>query len=318
MRSLGFLIRQPRNAFFSAVPYRARQACASGLVWSRSKTADCWLPQSIWPPIQGRVFDDFSGNGFDAGEEVANATLVLYRDDGDGLFEPGAGDVVERTTMTDSNGLYEFERLTAGSYFVFQPAQPGLDLQSDVSPLITIGAEDVKGTITTTIDTFDLTTQLVRDEINDGVPVTSSVPAPDAIGNERDLLVNKTSTNGAVQLSVDDPLLPNQLTFDSIATGAGDRRITWDGIDGDATTVDDTGLANVDLAANAVGVQLQIRADLAVTTRSSACTAMTASSARPLDSARRRCRSPRRLERFFRLSSSRSRTSWRPPVAASI
>jgi uncharacterized repeat protein (TIGR01451 family) len=122
----------------------------------------------------------------------------------------------------------------------------------------------VEGEIVLVIDSFDETQQSVSDSTNDGVPVTSSLPASDAIGGERDLFVNKTSVDGAVELSVDDPLLPNVLTFDSIRTGQGDRRLTWDGPDGDATRVDDTGLGDLDLTSNdtALGLQLQIGADL--------------------------------------------------------
>ena len=69
----------------------------------------------------------------------------------------------------------------------------------------------------------------------------------EVIGGDRDLYVNKTSENGWVSLSVDDPLLPNLLIFDAGATGNGERRVTWDGPDDDATKVADTGLGMVDL-----------------------------------------------------------------------
>ena len=56
---------------------------------------------------------------------------------------------------------------------------------------------------------------------------------------------------------------PNLLTFDSELSGNGERWVTWDGFDGDALTVDDTGLDNVDLtnASDALGLQLQVGAD---------------------------------------------------------
>ncbi|MCA9209538.1 MAG: hypothetical protein KDA55_14335, partial [Planctomycetales bacterium] len=37
--------------------------------------------------ILGLVFDDATGNGYTAGEEVVGATVNLYADDGDGVFE---------------------------------------------------------------------------------------------------------------------------------------------------------------------------------------------------------------------------------------
>src|SRR5262245_479925 len=59
--------------------------------------------------ISGRVFRDLNANGFDPGEQVANATVELFVDDGDGIFEPGAGDVAHPTQPTatsDVNGQY--------------------------------------------------------------------------------------------------------------------------------------------------------------------------------------------------------------------
>lgn len=216
--------------------------------------------------IGGRVFDDLTGNGYDPGEEVAGAEVTLYRDDGDGIFEPGSEDTVVKTVFSDAAGLYEFTRRTEGDYFVLQPEQTvtGQTLQQSVSPLITIDADAAQGRIVLSIDSFDTTEQSVRDETNDGVPVTSSVAAPEAIGGERDLFVNKTSETGAVQLSVNDPLLPDLLSFDSLQFGDGIRRVVWDGVDGDAATIDDSGLAATDLTSGdeAEGVRLQIGARL--------------------------------------------------------
>jgi uncharacterized repeat protein (TIGR01451 family) len=214
--------------------------------------------------ISGRVFDDVTGNGFNPGEELAGVSLTLHRDNGDGIFQQ-TNDLQVSPATTGVDGRYQFSRLTAGGYFVLQDAQSigGASLLRTVSPLITISPMAVEGRIVRVIDNFDTTRQVVVDSTNDGVPVTSSIAAPEAIGGERDLFVNKTSVNGSVQLSVDDPLLPNLLIFDSAATGDGQRRVTWDGPDGSALTVADTGLGMVDLTSmgDALGVQLQIGAD---------------------------------------------------------
>jgi large repetitive protein len=212
--------------------------------------------------ITGLVFKDTTGNGFNAGEQVAGAALDLYVDNGNGQFDRGVDSTI-MMTMSNSDGRYSFSRLTARNYFVVQQANALLGLQEKVSPLITISSEDIKGRITTTIDNFNTATQSVSDTTQGNGPETSIIAAnnSDVIGGERDLFANKTSQNGAVQLEVNSSLLPGQLIFSSPATGVGDRRITWDGVDGDATTVNDTGLSNVNLANNAEGIQLQIRAD---------------------------------------------------------
>ena len=63
------------------------------------------------------VFKDINGNGrFDSGEGVDGVTLKL--------FAPGADpqvDVPLATTVTASGGLYSFNRLNAGSYFIYIP-----------------------------------------------------------------------------------------------------------------------------------------------------------------------------------------------------
>lgn len=221
--------------------------------------------------ISGRVFVDINGDGFTAGEEVAGATVNLFRDNGDGIFNP-ASDTPLPNTISGSDGRYRFNNVTAGNYFVRQPSQTvaGRSLQESVSPLIALTANDVAGSLFRVIDSFDAAAQLVFDDTNDGVPVTSSIQGPTAeiIGGERDLLVNKTSVNGRVQISVNDPLLPGFLSFDSIQTGQGRRVVSWDGIDGDALTLNDAGLGNVDLTSGgtATGLRLETGADSAAGT----------------------------------------------------
>ena len=214
--------------------------------------------------ISGLIFNDYSGNGYNAGEEIAGATVSLYRDTGDGIFQ-SAVDTSVGSTSSGADGRYQFSRLNSGNYFVFQPAQTvgSRVLPEQVSSLISVSSIAVEGQIVTTIDDFDVTAQEVQDTTNDGVPATSVAAAPEAIGGERDLYVNLTSPNGYVALNVDDPLLPNLLIFDAGFTGDGVRRISWDGVDGDAITLNDSGLGGVDLtgAGQALGLQLQIGAD---------------------------------------------------------
>ncbi|MCP4945456.1 MAG: DUF11 domain-containing protein, partial [Planctomycetaceae bacterium] len=218
--------------------------------------------------VSGLVFDDFSGNGYDPGEEVASAALSLYRDNGDGIFSQSTDQLVT-TTTTGSDGRYSFNRQSSGGYFVFQGAQTvsGSTLKQSVSPLATFSADAAAGTIVTAIDTFNQTTQQVTDATNDGVPVLSSVLAPEVIGGERDLFVNRTSNTGQVQFSVNDTTLglPGLLVFGSTGQGDGERRVSWDGIDGNAAVINDVGLGSIDLTdgGSALGLQLQVGADLA-------------------------------------------------------
>ncbi len=198
------------------------------------------------------------------GGNVNGASVQLYRDNGDGVFNTASDTSVTNST-TNSSGRYQFPRVTAASYFVLQPAQTvgGRSLTQQVSPLIAVSATAVQGQIIDTIDGFNTASQSVSDTTNDGVPVISSIAAAQVIGGERDLFVNKTSATGSIQLSVNDPLLPDLLSFDSAQLGDGQRRISWDGTDGTALTIDDTGLGGIDLtqAGTAAGVRLQVGAD---------------------------------------------------------
>ncbi len=65
------------------------------------------------------VWRDDNGDGqFDNEPVLANVTVNLYLDDGDGVFEPGGDDTLVDTTTTDGSGLYNFDSLDAGDYFV--------------------------------------------------------------------------------------------------------------------------------------------------------------------------------------------------------
>ncbi len=218
--------------------------------------------------IEGRIFADVSGDGYTPGEEVAGATVNVYRDNGDGVLERDIDALVASLTSA-ADGQYRTDNLTPGTYFVEQPAQTVdvRELAASVSPAIAITADDVVGQLFTVIDSFNAAPQLVFDDSGDGVPVTSSAQGPtsEIIGGERDVLVNKTSVNGRVQISINDPLFPGFLSFDSIQTGQGRRLVSWDGLDGDALVLDDAGLGDVDLTSSgaATGLRLEIGADSA-------------------------------------------------------
>lgn len=211
--------------------------------------------------LLGTVFDDLTGNGFNPGEEIAGATINLYRDDGNGQFEPGTGDSQVGTRTTDAGGKYRFDNLTAGGYFVHQPAQSvsGKSLLEQTAPLAVFSATDVQGITVKTIDTFDVTTQSVTDTTNDGTPEISAAAASEAIGGDRELRVNKSSSTGSISLTANSALAPGVLAYDSASSGAGERAIIWDGPDGNGTTVDDKGLAGADLTASGTGAGFNFR-----------------------------------------------------------
>src|SRR5262245_57302178 len=74
--------------------------------------------------ISGLVVEDLTGDGPTADDvPVAGRTVHLYRDDGDGEFDPTT-DALLGSQPTASDGRYQFAHLGPGTYFV-QPELPG-------------------------------------------------------------------------------------------------------------------------------------------------------------------------------------------------
>ena len=182
-------------------------------------------------PISGTVFLDRNENGtVDAGEGVANATVQLFADDGDGDFEPDGDDGPARQTTTDAMGLFSFVNIDPQAmYFVVQPAQTVGDvtLEQMVGDLIDPGA------VSLLVDEFvssQSATATPPPESGDASFLT--VDESEVLGGERDLNVQITSGASEVRLRVNPLSQSDVLLFDSAAATTGVRRVTWDGTDG--------------------------------------------------------------------------------------
>ena len=84
------------------------------------------------------VWEDSNADGVqDAGEPpISGVTVKLYKDaDGDGVAEPGGDDGASiATDTTDANGIYGFEDLEPGAYFVEFTKPSGFDKASPSTP----------------------------------------------------------------------------------------------------------------------------------------------------------------------------------------
>lgn len=215
--------------------------------------------------ITGIIYRDATGDGFTAGEEVAGATVNLYIDDGDGIFEPAGDDAPATAGVTDANGRYRFDGLAAGDYWIEQPAQTvgAVVLSAQNSALITITALEAQGTVAEIIDDYTETGPI----LNAGPPVGTQdfdfAAAASALGGERDLLVEFTS--GTAGETVDLEAIAAGLSFDASLTAQGRYVSVWDGADGDASVIDFAGLANHDLTSGgtATGIRLLAGVDQA-------------------------------------------------------
>ena len=70
--------------------------------------------------ISGFAYDDVNLDNTRGAAEttLTDIGVTAYRDDGDGVYEPNAGDSLIATTETNNNGAYAFSGLTNGNYWI--------------------------------------------------------------------------------------------------------------------------------------------------------------------------------------------------------
>lgn len=198
--------------------------------------------------ISGTVYTDVTDNGLLGGDDalLSNVTVRLYRDGGNGTFNNGgADDTLVGTTTTNVNGVYTFNDLIAGTYFVQQAAATGvIQRPTETVKTIVITPTQAAGAAGTTIDAFTTSQTLTANVV--GVPVTDVQAAAETIGGQREMFSQLTA--GASIDLIANAATPGILEFNTSPTGAGTRIITYDGTnEADATTVDGTGLGGIDL-----------------------------------------------------------------------
>ncbi|QDV25671.1 Large cysteine-rich periplasmic protein omcB precursor [Aureliella helgolandensis] len=194
--------------------------------------------------IGGNVFTDNTDDGFATGTNppIEAATVYLYRDGGAGAgvgtFESSGGtaagdDILLETLATDVNGNYAFTGLAAGRYFVEQaPVAGKLQRTAETVKVVDITSTDAIGVSTQTVDSFNDT--LAALVVNSGTPTLSNSSASaEAITGERDLVVNHLSGGSTIAASLNSTLL----TVDTGVGTTGTVILSYDGADGDATTL---------------------------------------------------------------------------------
>lgn len=205
--------------------------------------------------IIGVAYHDVNDNGLDAGDPLLSGVqIALFRDGGNGTYNSGAGTsaggddvLVGTTTSAAVTGAYSFTVTQAGTYYLVQTAPSGSLLQRESARVqtITVTPAQIAGVAVQSLDTFNDTTQSVEANFVGTNPDMSSISASEAIGGERDLYANATS--GTVRILANSVTAPNQVIFDLPPNSDGERLIVYDGPDGNATTLDPTGLGGVDL-----------------------------------------------------------------------
>ena len=225
------------------------------------------LSATVLPSISGIVYQDMSGGALTATDpHVANATVNLFRDGGDGVFEgksPGSDDMLVGTATSDANGAYNFTNLNAGTYFVQEIGVPGLIVPEGTGvQKVVVTTAALQGEPERTIDSFASTEQYVSGSLHGGRTGASSMSTPDAIGGHRNMYVQLTSFAGSVSLGADADF-PGLLDFASGAASNGTYTVNWDGNNSNAAVLNPTGLGQVDITNQgaATGIELSLGAD---------------------------------------------------------
>jgi uncharacterized repeat protein (TIGR01451 family) len=225
------------------------------------------LSATVLPTISGVVYQDMSGGALTASDpRVANATVNLFRDGGDGVFEgkgPGSDDMLVGTTTSDANGTYSFTSLNAGTYFVQEIGVPGLIVPASTGvQKVVIGNGELQGAPERTIDSFASTEQYVSGSLHGGRTGASSMSTSDAIGGHRNMYVQLTSFAGSVSLGANADF-PGLLDFASGAASNGTYMVNWDGNNSNAAVLNPTGLGQIDITNQgaATGISLSLGAD---------------------------------------------------------
>ncbi len=214
--------------------------------------------------IVGAVRLDVQNDGNPANDTlIAGATVQLYRDNGNGMFDASDA-VVGGVATTDALGQYRFTGLGAGKYFAkltlpsAYQTKAGGGLQE-----INITAGESEGTIGQTIDDFE------SNQIAGAAPPlpssdNSTKNDPGVMGGERDLFVELTQGSdvySSVSLISGGGFL--RLASGSMVTG--NAKVIWDGQDGSATTLNPTGLGGLDFTSfngnTMTGIVLKVGAD---------------------------------------------------------
>ena len=217
------------------------------------------LLASDFAAITGTVFDDINSNGTqDAGEiGIAGANISLTGP-------------LNLTAVTDANGEYRFDDLTAGTYEVAQVlppptgfSVPGTTLNPQTvfiaaTPPAPANGTQASGISVLTIDDFSGASQNVEAVSTGTNPNSSSIVdgSGTVVGGTRDIFVNVTSATGSAEVDANPIANPGFLELNPSGTGAATYLLTWDG-DSDPLNLDATGLGGQDFTVDGTGTAIQ-------------------------------------------------------------
>lgn len=218
----------------------------------------CATASSLTPGIYGTVYYDTNNNGaIDPGEALSGMTMSLYRDDGDGVFNP-ADQLIGSPVVTDLSGVYSFPDLEDAGYFVQQSATPSY--LALVSPLTRPGDADLL------IDDFVTSMSLHGNpfEVVDSQSVMN-MPADPSISSLRQVDLILLSGVGRASVTVNPIGGESRLVYSTSAGVTGLVLVNWDFSAVDPSGNEVPNVAPIDLTENGQrnGLMLQVGIDQA-------------------------------------------------------
>lgn len=237
--------------FNKRVEKKTRQARRRRMVMERLDRREV-LASNIGA-IGGVAFTDVNGNStYDNGTDIdlVGVSVSLFNDTNtNGTYDVGT-DTLAGTDTTDGSGVYRFDGLGTGTFFIEQAASGSL-----IAPGVqTVTVTNDGGVQVAQIDSYETATTTIAADT--GTPtITAFTTAAEAIGGERDSQVTYTAGASSVDLEVD--AATDLLLISSGPGTSGVALLQYDGLDG-AITLDATGLANANLSGGDAASGLEV------------------------------------------------------------
>jgi hypothetical protein len=184
----------------------------------------------------------------------------LYQDNGDGIFDPGGGDVQQGPDyVTGTDGLYGFESLDATEKYFVQRA--ALSVDGNLLPAAVSGLLD-PGDVRIVIDAFSENQAVKANPLTPIATSTLNDPMSSILGHERDMYVRLVGGIGEIEMRA-NAFGVAVLQYDTTSGVVGQGIITWDGIDMSAKPTPSLGLGDLDLTEGGVteGILLRLGID---------------------------------------------------------
>ncbi|WP_158222708.1 beta strand repeat-containing protein [Rhodopirellula sp. MGV] len=183
--------------------------------------------------VSGIAYADLTGDGLTGDDtRLEGITVELYNDtNANNVYDSGVDTLAATTTTATSAdpepGLYRFDNLSVGTYFVLQ-GSAGAGVTTPAAALVDVTADDADGETIVTIDDFTTGGQLITASGN--TTQTNTQAAANALGGSRDVELVHTNASGNTTFQVD-----NGTELLSLSTGGGalsQATVEYDGNDG--------------------------------------------------------------------------------------